>query len=46
MAIFKDEFSWIYEKMYKIAEVNMKGKSPVFNIDAGPIPGEIHLAIG
>lgn len=53
MAISNDDYRWMYETMVKIrayedkmAEVYMEGKSPVFNIGAGPIPGEMHLATG
>lgn len=43
----------MYENMYKIryyedkmAEAYTEGKNPVFNIGAGPVPGEMHLATG
>ncbi|WP_374058351.1 thiamine pyrophosphate-dependent dehydrogenase E1 component subunit alpha [Bacillus aquiflavi] len=43
----------MYEMMYKIrwyedrmVEAYGEGKSPVFNIGAGPVPGEMHLATG
>jgi pyruvate dehydrogenase E1 component alpha subunit len=29
-----------------LARVYLEGKSPIFNIAAGPIPGELHLSIG
>lgn len=29
-----------------LARIYMEGKTPVFNIAAGPIPGELHLSIG
>ncbi len=53
LAISKDHLLWMYETMYKIrcyedkmAEAYAEGKSPVFNIGAGPVPGEMHLATG
>ncbi|KYD19456.1 hypothetical protein B4119_1572 [Parageobacillus caldoxylosilyticus] len=48
-----DHLTWMYETMYKIryyedkmAEAYAEGKNPVFNIGAGPVPGEMHLATG
>lgn len=53
MTISKDKLSWMYETMYKIryyedkmAEAYLEGKTPVFNIGAGPVLGEMHLATG
>ncbi|WP_147802821.1 thiamine pyrophosphate-dependent dehydrogenase E1 component subunit alpha [Alkalicoccus halolimnae] len=44
---------WMYEEMVKIryyedqmVEVYSEGKAPVFNIGAGTVPGEMHLAAG
>ena len=44
---------WMYETMWKIRifeesirEAYYEGKKPLFNIAAGPIPGEMHLAAG
>lgn len=44
---------WMYENMVKIrcyedkmAETYTEGKTPVFNIGAGTVPGEMHLATG
>ena len=44
---------WMYEKMMvsrrfeeAIATVYLEGKSPVFNMANGPIPGEMHLSNG
>jgi TPP-dependent pyruvate/acetoin dehydrogenase alpha subunit len=44
---------WMYETMVKIriyeerlVETYAEGKYPVFNIGAGPVPGEMHLAAG
>ena len=44
---------WMYETMVKIrhyeetmVEVYTEGKTPVFNIGAGTVPGEMHLASG
>lgn len=53
MVISVDHLTWMYETMYKIryyedkmAEAYAEGKNPVFNIGAGPVPGEMHLATG
>jgi acetoin:2,6-dichlorophenolindophenol oxidoreductase subunit alpha len=53
LAISKNDLLWMYENMYKIryyedkmAEAYTEGKNPVFNIGAGPVPGEMHLATG
>lgn len=53
MAIPTEKIKWMYETMYKIRfyedkmlEAYAEGKSPVFNIGAGPVPGEMHLATG
>lgn len=47
------QFLWMYEMMEKaryfedtMAAVYMEGKSPKFDIGAGPVPGEMHLAAG
>ncbi|MEM9024974.1 MAG: thiamine pyrophosphate-dependent dehydrogenase E1 component subunit alpha, partial [Bacteroidota bacterium] len=44
---------WMYEKMVvsrrfeeAIAEAYMEGKTPVFNMANGPVPGEMHLSNG
>ncbi len=49
----KSEYLWIYEAMEKarhyedtMAAVYMEGKSPKFDIGAGTVPGEMHLAAG
>jgi pyruvate dehydrogenase E1 component alpha subunit len=49
----KSEFLWMYEMMEKaryyedtMAAAYMEGKSPKFDIGAGPLPGEMHLAAG
>ena len=49
----KSQFLWMYEVMEKaryyedtIAAVYMEGKQPKFDIGAGPLPGEMHLAAG
>lgn len=48
-----EKLKWMFEQMVKIrcyedkmAEVYMEGKTPVFNIGAGTVPGEMHLATG
>jgi TPP-dependent pyruvate/acetoin dehydrogenase alpha subunit len=53
LTISVDHLTWMYETMYKIryyedkmAEAYAEGKNPVFNIGAGPVPGEMHLATG
>ncbi|MFD1706988.1 thiamine pyrophosphate-dependent dehydrogenase E1 component subunit alpha [Siminovitchia sediminis] len=53
MAVPLDKLKWIYEMMAKsryyedqMAEVYMEGKTPVFNIGAGTVPGEMHLSTG
>ena len=52
-AVSMEKMVWMYEQMVKIryyedqmAEVYMEGKTPVFNIGAGTVPGEMHLATG
>ena len=47
----KSQFLWMYEVMEKaryyedtIAVAYMEGKQPKFDIGAGPLPGEMHLA--
>jgi pyruvate dehydrogenase E1 component alpha subunit len=49
----KSQFLWMYEVMEKaryyedtIATAYMEGKHPKFDIGAGPLPGEMHLAAG
>lgn len=44
---------WMYEKMHqsrlfesRIKEAYFEGKSPLFNMAKGPIPGEMHLSNG
>lgn len=46
-------YLWMYRLMClirryedRLAEVYAEGKSPLFNIAAGPVPGEMHLAAG
>ncbi|MBS4208222.1 thiamine pyrophosphate-dependent dehydrogenase E1 component subunit alpha [Bacillus sp. FJAT-50079] len=53
MTVPLDKLKWMYEQMVKIryyedqmAEVYTEGKTPVFNIGAGTVPGEMHLATG
>ena len=53
MSIPKEKLLWMYEMMVKIRyfeetmeEVYMEGKTPAFNIGAGTVPGEMHLANG
>lgn len=49
----KDTLAWMYEKMVTsrrfenaIEKIYMEGKTPVFNMADGPIPGEMHLSDG
>lgn len=49
----KPQWLWMYEAMVKsrafeerIATAYFEGKSPVFNMANGPIPGEMHLSNG
>lgn len=53
MAIPVEKLKWMYETMVKIryyeetmVRVYAEGKTPVFNIGAGTVPGEMHLAAG
>lgn len=48
-----DKVLWMYETMVKsryfeecMVAAYGEGKSPVFNIGAGPVPGEMHLSAG
>ncbi|ULT58926.1 thiamine pyrophosphate-dependent dehydrogenase E1 component subunit alpha [Neobacillus drentensis] len=53
MSIPKEKLLWMYETMVKsryyeemLVEAYAEGKKPVFNIGAGPVPGEMHLSNG
>lgn len=53
VSVPQQQLKWMYEMMVKIryyedkmAEVYTEGKTPVFNIGAGTVPGEMHLATG
>lgn len=53
MAIDRDTLLKMYSTMVKIryfeermAEIYKEGKTPLFDISAGPVPGEMHLAAG
>ncbi|RST74068.1 thiamine pyrophosphate-dependent dehydrogenase E1 component subunit alpha [Siminovitchia acidinfaciens] len=53
MTVPLDKLKWMHEMMAKsryyedqMAEVYLEGKTPVFNIGAGTVPGEMHLATG
>jgi TPP-dependent pyruvate/acetoin dehydrogenase alpha subunit len=53
MAIDRDTLLRMYSTMVKIryfeermAEIYKEGKTPLFDISAGPVPGEMHLAAG
>lgn len=53
MSIDVIQLKWMYETMVKIrryeetmVQVYTEGKQPVFNIGAGTVPGEMHLAAG
>jgi TPP-dependent pyruvate/acetoin dehydrogenase alpha subunit len=48
-----EKLKWMYETMVKsryyedtMVEAYSEGKKPVFNIGAGPVPGEMHLSTG
>lgn len=52
-AVPAEKLSWMYEMMVKsryfedrMVEAYGEGKAPVFNIGAGPVPGEMHLSTG
>lgn len=49
----REQKAWMYEKMVTsrrfeeaIAAAYMEGKTPVFNMANGPVPGEMHLSNG
>ncbi|SEL62602.1 pyruvate dehydrogenase E1 component alpha subunit [Maribacter orientalis] len=49
----KQDLLWIYRKMKtsryfeeRMEKAYLEGKQPVFNIGAGPVPGEMHLSNG
>lgn len=51
--IYENHLIWIYKAMKtsryfeeRMEKAYMEGKQPVFNIGAGPIPGEMHLSNG
>ncbi len=53
MAPSRDEQHWMYRNMVTsrrleetIAKIYFEGKTPVFNMANGPIPGEMHLSDG
>jgi TPP-dependent pyruvate/acetoin dehydrogenase alpha subunit len=53
LAVPVEKLKWMYETMVKIryyeetmVSVYAEGKTPVFNIGAGTVPGEMHLAAG
>ncbi len=53
MSIPKEKLLWMYQTMVKsryyeemLVEAYAEGKKPVFNIGAGPVPGEMHLSNG
>lgn len=53
MSVPIQDVKWMYETMYKsryfedtMVDVYAEGKTPVFNIGAGPVPGEMHLSQG
>lgn len=53
MLLDVSQLKWMYETMVKIRRYEetmvsayAEGKQPVFNIGAGPVPGEMHLAAG
>jgi pyruvate dehydrogenase E1 component alpha subunit len=53
MSVPLQKMKWMYEQMVKIryyeetmVKVYTEGKQPVFNIGAGTVPGEMHLAAG
>ncbi len=51
--IDKNDLLWMYRKMItsryfeqRMEKAYLEGKQPVFNIGAGPVPGEMHLSNG
>ena len=51
--IDKNDLLWMYRKMktsryfeQRMEKAYLEGKQPVFNIGAGPVPGEMHLSNG
>ncbi len=51
--IDKNDLLWMYRKMktsryfeQRMEKAYLEGKQPVFNIGAGPVPGEMHLSTG
>lgn len=53
MTLSNDTLAWMYEMMVTsrrfenaIEKIYMEGKTPVFNMANGPIPGEMHLSDG
>ncbi|MDB6176334.1 thiamine pyrophosphate-dependent dehydrogenase E1 component subunit alpha [Paracoccus sp. Z330] len=53
MSPTRDELHWMYRNMVTsrsfeeaIAKIYFEGKTPVFNMANGPIPGEMHLSDG
>lgn len=48
-----EQITWMYEKAFqarhyeeRMAEIYLEGKAPRFDIGAGTVPGEMHLAAG
>lgn len=53
MAPSRDRLGWMYASMVlsrrleeAIAKIYFEGKTPIFNMANGPIPGEMHLSDG
>lgn len=53
MAPSRDTLGWMYSNMVlsrrleeSISKIYFEGKTPVFNMANGPIPGEMHLSDG
>lgn len=53
MSVPREKLLWMYETSVvirefedRMAEAYMEGKTPNFDIAAGPVPGEMHLAAG
>lgn len=53
MTTRNDTLLWMYERMStsryyeeRLREIYLEGKTPLFNMANGPLPGELHLSIG
>jgi pyruvate dehydrogenase E1 component alpha subunit len=53
MKATRDQRLWMYEAMYRSRRLDdavlaayMEGKTPVFHMGKGPLPGEMHQSFG